>query len=182
MRSPGTVQTVSRILILAMLNLCWLTSTAWAGMVGTESAVQSQNASQIQTDRQRLLDLLQRQEVIDELRKYGISQVEVAARINSLTDAEVTRIAGKLDEFPEGGDGRINPFSDSFLMEVLLALVIVTVGVALYIPGFIFKAVECTVTDDCGGSEYLFRPWWQDVWGEEKMKEGDCDPDTGYCQ
>jgi hypothetical protein len=63
-------------------------------MIPTESAAQSQ----VETDRQRILDLLNRQEVIDELEKYGIPKEEAAVRINSLTDEEVTEIAGKLDE------------------------------------------------------------------------------------
>jgi len=65
-------------------------------MVPTGSATQSQ----VQDDRQRLLDLLHRQEVVNELEKYGISKVEAATRINSLTGEEVTKIAGKLDELP----------------------------------------------------------------------------------
>jgi hypothetical protein len=88
---------ISRILIFAMLHLCWITSYGYADMVPTDSAVQSQD------NRQRLLDLFDRQEVIEELEKYGISRVEAVARINSLTDEEVVETAGKLDELPEGG-------------------------------------------------------------------------------
>ena len=97
MRSSSCFKTISQILILAMLNLCWLTSYGYAEMVPTESAVQAQD------DRQRILDLLDRQEVVDELEKYGVSKVEATVRINSLSDEEVTKIAGKLDELPAGG-------------------------------------------------------------------------------
>lgn len=92
---------ISQILILAMLHLCWLTSYGYAEMVPTESSIEQPSTSN--TDRQRILDLLDRQEVIDELEKYGVSKVETLARINSLTDEEVTQIAGKLDELPAGG-------------------------------------------------------------------------------
>ena len=95
------MKTISQILILAMIHLCWLTSYGWAEMIPTESSIEQPSTSN--TDRQRILDLLDRQEVIDELEKYGISKVEATARINSLTDEEVTEIAGKLDELPEGG-------------------------------------------------------------------------------
>ena len=101
MRSPGQFKTISQILILSMLHLCWLTSYGYAEMVPTESAIEQPSTSN--TDRQRILDLLDRQEVIDELEKYGISKVESVARINSLSDEEVTEIAGKLDELPVGG-------------------------------------------------------------------------------
>jgi len=102
MRSSSYFKTISRILILAMLHLCWLTSYGYAEMVPTESAIEQPSTSN--TDRQRLLDLLKRQEVVDELQKYGISKVEATARFNSLTDEEVTQIAGKLDELPAGGE------------------------------------------------------------------------------
>jgi Family of unknown function (DUF6627) len=127
MRSSCYLKTISRILILAILHLCWLTSYGYAEMVPTESA------TQIQDDRQRILDLLDRQEVIDELEKYGISKVEAVARINSLTDEEVTQIAGKLDELPEGGL--------DFLMAFYLAAVLI--GYLFILPfiwiGCIFK-------------------------------------------
>ena len=93
------MKTISRILILAMLHLCWLTSYGYAEMIPTESTSQAQD----ETGRQRILDLLDRQEVADELEEYGITKIEATARINSLTDEEVTQIAGRLGELPEGG-------------------------------------------------------------------------------
>ena len=99
MRLSPYFKTISQVLILAMLHLCWLTSYGYAEMLPTESSVQSH----VQDDRQRILDLLDRQEVVEELEKYGITKVEAASRINSLTDEEVTEIAGKLDELPPGG-------------------------------------------------------------------------------
>ena len=97
MRSSHYFKAISRILIFAMLHLCWFSSYGYAEMIPTESA------NQVQNDRQRILDLLDRQDVVDELDKYGISKVEAVARINSLTDEEVTQIAGRLDELPPGG-------------------------------------------------------------------------------
>ncbi len=101
MRSSHYFKTISQILIFAMLHLCWLTSYGYAEMVPTESTIEQ--PSQDETDRQRILDLLDRQEVVNELEKYGITKVEATSRINSLTDEEVTEIAGKLDELPTAG-------------------------------------------------------------------------------
>jgi len=103
MRSSQHFKTISRILILAILHLCWLTSYGYSEMLPTESAIEQPSTSN--TDRQRILDLMDRREVVDEFEKYGISKVEATARINSLTDEEVIQIAGKLDELPEGGFG-----------------------------------------------------------------------------
>jgi Family of unknown function (DUF6627) len=132
----ASMKTISRILIFAMLHLCWLTSYGYAEMVPTESAAQFQ----IQDDRQRLLDLLGRQEVVDELGKYGISKVEATARINSLTDEEITKIAGKLDELQEGGQGE-------GLYDALLALPIILLTF-FYVAFFPIAAGVCGFAED----------------------------------
>jgi len=103
MSSSRHFKTISRILIFSMLHLCWLTSYGYAEMVPTKSSIERPSTSN--TDRQHILDLLDRQEVADELEEYGITKMEATARINSLTDEEVSEIAGKLDELPEGGYG-----------------------------------------------------------------------------
>ena len=156
---------ISRILILAMFHLCWLTSYGWAEMVSTESATEQPSTSN--TDRQRLLDLLNRGEVVGELEKYGISKVEAVARINSLTDEEVTEIAGKLDELPPGG------FANALAAAALLALFL-----ALYIPGLLIKTIEC-IFSDCeakGGASYIFTPFWKDerITISPQVKAGFC--------
>ena len=68
---------VSVLLVTALLHLCWVSSFAWAEMVATDAVVQSQTESQ--NPRQRLLDLLNREEVQQELEKHGVSQVEAVA-------------------------------------------------------------------------------------------------------
>lgn len=95
MRSFRKLKTITRILIFALLHLCWLSSYGWAEMVPTESTVQS--------DRQRLYDLVQRERVQKTLNQYGISQEEATARINSLSDQESSEVAGKLDRLKAGG-------------------------------------------------------------------------------
>jgi hypothetical protein len=135
MRSHQKLKPISRILILAMFHLCWLTSYGYAEMVPTESAAQTQ----IQDDRQRLLDLLDRQEVIDELGKYGISKVEATARINSLTDEEVTKIAGKLDELLEGGYG-VGPAVGFAYVAVLLLYVFILFPLSIILCPFSDKS------------------------------------------
>jgi Family of unknown function (DUF6627) len=164
MRSPQYFKTISRILIIAMLHLCWLTSYGWAEMISTESV------NQVQNDRQRLLDLLDRQEVIDELEKYGISKVEAVARINSLSDEEVVALVTKIDRLPEGGE----PYGEA---------AIVAVFIAFYIAGVLLKGMVCIITifsDYCeskGGLGWVFRPFWLDdpkelsIEEKEKQKE-----------
>jgi uncharacterized protein DUF6627 len=143
MRLSSYFKTISQILIFAMLHLCWLTSYGYAEMVPTESAAQAQD------DRQRLLDLLDRQEVIDELEKYGISKVEATARINSLNDEEVTMIAGKLDELPEGQfmGGVIILFGVPIALMILyftfyIAFLPIAAGVCIFVEGPYSECIE----------------------------------------
>jgi Family of unknown function (DUF6627) len=146
MLSSSYFKTISQILVIAMLHLCWLTSYGYAEMVPTESAVQPQ------VDRQRLLDLLNRQEVVEELGKYGITKVEAVARINSLTDEEVTEIAGKLDELPEGG-------YLGFLVPLIFAAMAVGY-VFFWLPALL---IFCPFSDDSYGEciSYYSGRWWE---------------------
>jgi Family of unknown function (DUF6627) len=167
MRSSSYFKTISRILILAMLHLCWLTSYGYAEMVPTESA----NQSTVQEDRQRLLDLLDRQEVIDELGKYNISKEETVARINSLTDEEVVVIAGKLDELSEGGQVSMGgPIV--FVGLVILPGILLGVFYVAFLP---IAAGTCIFVEDtwkdCMGDywEFYAKPW-REIYGISKSK------------
>jgi Family of unknown function (DUF6627) len=155
MRSSRHFKIISQILIFAMLHLCWLSSYGYAEMVPTKSAIEQPSTSN--TDRQRLLDLLDRQEVIDELEKYGISKVEAVARINSLTDEEVTVIAGKLDELPKGGQVNYGRFIVWWtVVPVVVALI---AGYLIYLPGLL---LFCPFSDDSYGeciSSYSGKYW-----------------------
>ena len=152
MRSSSYFKTISQILILAMLHLCWLTSHGYAEMIPTESA------NQVQDDRQRILDLLDRQDVVDELGKYGISKVEAATRINSLTDEEVTKIAGRLNELSEGGQANMGgPMigAGAAVLIIVPAILLVTFYIA-FLP---IAAGVCVFVED-SWSECI-----EDYWG-----------------
>jgi len=94
-------QSVAGFMILAMLHLCWVTSFAWAERVDTDAVVPAQ--TEIQNPRQRLMALINREDVVEQLQQHGISKVEAVARINSLIDAEVTAVMEKMDQLPAGG-------------------------------------------------------------------------------
>ncbi len=93
-------QPISVLLIAAFLNLCWVSSQGWAHMVTTENAVERgiENLSQ----RDKLHALINRKDVQPQLEQYGLSSEEALARLNSLTDAEVSQLAAEIDQLPEG--------------------------------------------------------------------------------
>jgi hypothetical protein len=135
-------------------------------MVQTESSIEQSSTSN--TDRQRLLDLLDRQEVVAELEKYGISKVEATARINSLTNEEVAALNKRIGQLHAGG----------FVAETAAAIVTIVkvmpyvLAVVLYIPGVLVKGGICIFSDceEKGGVDWIFTSWWS-LDDEDKTKQ-----------
>lgn len=88
--------TVAAAVITATLPL-----SADAGMIGTES-VASTEAARI--DRDALRAMLDRDEVRSQLESLGVDPQAARARIDTLTDDEVARIQGQMQQLPAGGD------------------------------------------------------------------------------
>jgi len=79
MRSSRHFKAIIRILIFAMLHLCWLTSYGWAEMVKTQEVLNQETSHQI--TREMLIDALNREEVQKQLEQYGISRVEAVSQV-----------------------------------------------------------------------------------------------------
>jgi hypothetical protein len=60
--------------------------------------------SQTQNPRQKIVQFLQRDEVVRELSKQGIDTVLAQSRVAAMTDAEASQVAGQIDQLPAGGD------------------------------------------------------------------------------
>jgi hypothetical protein len=72
-----------------------------AAMISTDEMVSSQRAAEA---REYINAVLARQEIQDALINKGIDPAEAQARIDSLTDTEVIRLADRIDSVPAGGD------------------------------------------------------------------------------
>ncbi|RBP73437.1 PA2779 family protein [Marinobacter nauticus] len=73
--------------------------SANAGMVGTGELIQQQ---QVDLDRQQLLEMLEDQEVKAKLQQLGVTEAQVAERIQNLTPAELAEFEQQLAEAPTG--------------------------------------------------------------------------------
>jgi len=62
------------------------------------------NAERAQQQRAQIHDMLNREEVKTQLLARGVDPSEVDARVDGLTDEEVSTLAAKLDQLPAGGD------------------------------------------------------------------------------
>jgi hypothetical protein len=95
---------------------------ALAALVGTEAAAGPADGLGA---RGRLMRLLAGQEVRSALLAQGISPAEAEARIAGLTDAEVRRIADRIDGLPAAG----NAFGAVILVLVIVLLTVLILKV-----------------------------------------------------
>ena len=84
-----------------------------AGMIGTDQTVQS--------ERERVKAALERPEVAQALQKMGLDAKDAAARVDAMTDSEVTALAGKIDTLPAGGVLT----NDQLIVILLIVLILV---------------------------------------------------------
>jgi hypothetical protein len=76
--------------------------TVCAAMVGTETVL---TTTQTQNARENLIRFLEREDLEAAMTAQGIRPIEAKARVGSLSDAQVMRIADKMNQLPAGGDG-----------------------------------------------------------------------------
>lgn len=107
---------VAFLLAFHMLMLSGPYQSARAAMIGTDSII---DADRSQRTRDCLNHLLEREDIRAALVSRGIDPQEAKARIDSLTDAEVDRIADMMDQLPAGSG-----FFETFLIIVFLVFLI----------------------------------------------------------
>jgi hypothetical protein len=119
----------SVFLTIVMLSITIPYQSIFAAMIGTEAALDSTQAQQARAD---INNLLLRADVRSALMAQGINPIEAKARIDSLSDAEVTRIADRIDkQLPAGGMGSISPP----LLPIIIGLIVVVLVIYLVISG-----------------------------------------------
>jgi hypothetical protein len=89
-------------MILTMVFMTMPLQTVCASMVGTETVLA---ITQVQNARENILNFLGRKDVQEAMIAQDIDPIEAKARVDSLSDAEIMRIADKMDQLPAGGDG-----------------------------------------------------------------------------
>jgi len=115
-------------------------------MITTETAVERgiENLSQ----REKLHALINRKDVQPQLEQYGVSREEALARLNSLTDAEVSQLAAEIDQLPEGqGD-----------VAVAILLILVIGFIVAWLTGLI-KIEKAALGTPPGNSTYNPGPY-----------------------
>jgi hypothetical protein len=94
--------------------------TAYAELVGTEEAAASLESANPDAEREKVRAFVERPEVVKQLQKLGVSPEDAKARVETMSDAEVHMISGRLEALPAGG--RIS--NTELVIIILLAVII----------------------------------------------------------
>jgi len=86
---------------------------AYAGMISPAAPA---------SERERLMTLVERPEVAQQLEKMGIPAEQAKARVQAMSEAEVASLAGRLDALPAGG--ALNNQDFLFIIIVILLVVV----------------------------------------------------------
>ena len=99
--------------------------TVNAGLVSTERVIE-QNATPAEAERaqnrDRVLQFLKREDVREQMRTLGVDPKEALSRAEVLSDAEISKIAGKLDELP-AGEGPLGVILGAVLFVLVVLLI-----------------------------------------------------------
>lgn len=117
----GGLRNVSFALIVALGLIGMVPRTGLAGVIPADesaanSALRAENIVKIQT-------ALERKEIAAKLSDYGLTPNEVSARVDKLSDEQVTELASQVDQINAGGDGE----------GLLISIIVLVLVVALVI-------------------------------------------------
>jgi len=83
------------------------------GLVSTQQAI---NADQASADRERIADLLAREDVRKELAAQGVDPAQVEQRVAALSDEEVRQMNDRLDQMPAGANAVVGALFAVFVI------------------------------------------------------------------
>lgn len=110
----------SAVLMLLCLALVPTTS-AQAGMIGTDEAVSAQQQS---GDRAKIDAFLSKSEVQEQMRAMGVDAATARTRALALTNEETAQLVQKMDAVPAGGNISSTDFIIILLVIILVAILL----------------------------------------------------------
>ena len=103
-------------LLLALVLAVPYPPAVYAAMIPTPS-----------TERERVLSLVSRPEVAQQLEKYGLTAEQAKQRVGAMSEAEVASLAGQLEQLPAGAALS----NQDLLLILIVALLIIVLVIAL---------------------------------------------------
>jgi hypothetical protein len=122
MRHSRSVTTIALLLAANLVTLGFAQS-AGAGVIGTETVIQSQE----RTARiERITAVLERDTVQRQLVALGVNPADARQRVAALSDSELQSLEQRMDELPAGADGALTVLGIVLLVLLVLELLGVT--------------------------------------------------------
>jgi hypothetical protein len=90
--------TMTLVLLIGSLPL----GVAQAALIPTDRVMGDRAVGHAQHERGKVEAFLQRQDVRDQMVAFGVDPEEAKARVASLSDREISAIAGQIDRLPAG--------------------------------------------------------------------------------
>ena len=100
-RHRGMKKAVACLVIMAFSFLSLVVAPAQAAMVGTADILKAQSSD---LARQKVKLFMERQDVVQQIQAWGVNPAEAQARVDTMTDPEISLLASKIDQLPAGGD------------------------------------------------------------------------------
>ena len=88
-------------LLIASTTLMGLPLTANAGIVGTDITLATDTAV---ANRDQVTTFLARADIQQAMQDRGVNGADALQRVQSMSDAEVAQLAGRIDQAPVGGE------------------------------------------------------------------------------
>lgn len=105
-------------LMVLMMSLALPTGFARAAIVGTEQIIERGAAAE---QRAQVHSFLQRHDIKRQMTDLGVDPDEASARVDSLSDTELARLAARIDGLPAGQGGG----SAAVLLLVIIILILI---------------------------------------------------------
>jgi hypothetical protein len=103
---------------------------AQAALMSTDQVVAT---SEVEADRMRIVALIMREDVQNQLQADGIDPNEALTRVATLSDAEIRQIAARIDSMP-AGQGVAESLITALLIVFIILLITDLVGVTDVFP------------------------------------------------
>jgi hypothetical protein len=109
-------------LILAMYMGVFMTSPAIAGMVGSVFSPNVSSTDAVKAvELQKIQKALENKMVVEKLKAFGLTETEISAKVNNLSDKDIHTLAQASDRILAGGDGV------GFVIGVLIVVILVII-------------------------------------------------------
>jgi hypothetical protein len=113
MMNIRNLRRTSLSMVACLITLMLPVAPVQAAMIGSEQVI---SAAQVVQDRERVRVFMQREDVRQALGQQGVNADEALARVDAMTDDEVSLVAGKIDQLPAGGSSVVGALVFIFIV------------------------------------------------------------------